>query len=147
MTQSQTPKESTISRLLRLQRSLHRMRERAKGNYKFANRQSIHRSFEESHNVVYFRKYPPDVQECAWKHLNILCERHKDKLNGRPKYKGIMVATATRLALDELGYRRISLRGCAVANSMWSIRARLYSPIPTKSNEPCRISQGNLEGI
>src|SRR5256885_3412340 len=63
------------------------------------------------HGKPYFRNYPPEVRDAAWKHFSILCTRHKAKLEANGSLIGMIVATATRLALDELGLRQISRSG------------------------------------
>ena len=59
-----------------------------------------------------FHKYPPDVRALAWEYLNLLSIKYKAKLEtSHPGYYAILVATATRLALDKLGYTQISRKG------------------------------------
>ena|SRR5947207_4906327 len=79
-------------------------RQEARANRNFNGRTS-------EHGKPYFRNYPPEVRYVAWKHFSILCTRHKAKLEANRSLTGMMVATATRLALDELGLRQISRKG------------------------------------
>jgi hypothetical protein len=59
-----------------------------------------------------FGKYPPEVQQVCREYLNSLCVKHKDRLEANyGRYYGVLVATATRLALDKLGLRQISRKG------------------------------------
>ena len=59
-----------------------------------------------------FAKYPPEVQKVCREYLNSLCLKHKDRLEANyGRYYGVLVATATRMALDKLGLRQISKKG------------------------------------
>ena len=59
-----------------------------------------------------FRAYPPSVQAVMWETLNSLCLKHKAKLEANyQRTYGMLVATATRIALDKLGLRQISRKG------------------------------------
>lgn len=73
----------------------------------------------------FFRKYPIEVQDKCWEHYNSLCIKHKAKLQGNNRYKRILVATATRLALDELGITQISRKGFHRLRIINSIKVRL----------------------
>lgn len=74
---------------------------------------------------MYFRKYPPEVQAKCWEHYNSLCIKHKAKLQGNNWYKRILVATATRLALDELGITQISRKGFLRLRVINNIKVKL----------------------
>ena len=67
-----------------------------------------------------FRKYPPEVQEVCWQHYNSLCVKHKAKLDANPWFKCILVATATRVALEKLGLKnpRIGLNRMRIINQL-----------------------------
>lgn len=72
-----------------------------------------------------FRNHPPEVQKLAWEHLSYLCVKHKDKLKANYQwYYRVLVATATRLALDELGITQISRKGACRSMTMHAIRVR-----------------------
>jgi hypothetical protein len=106
-----------------------------------------------------FAKYPPEVQQVCREYLNSLCVKHKDRLEANyGRYYGVLVATATRMALDKLGLRQISRKGfhrLRVINST-KVALGLRDKYPgkryipkrkVKDAIPCGISQGSLEGI
>lgn len=83
--------------------NLQRYRREAKANSNFGNIKSIRKG--------YFKAYSPEVQAKCWEIYNSLCIKHKAKLEAYPWYKRIMVATATRMALDALGITQTSRKG------------------------------------
>lgn len=87
-----------------------------------ARLQTYRKQAEANHNFVnlrdngergkpYFRKYPPEVQVICWEFYNSLYLKHGHKLLADSSYQRILVAVATRLALDKLGITQISRKG------------------------------------
>ncbi len=83
---------------------LQRYRKHAEGNRNFVGVRRYKRK-------AYFATYPPEVQTVCWEFYNSLYIKHGHKLEGDPSYVRILVATATRLALDKLGITQISRKG------------------------------------
>lgn len=79
-------------------------RQHAEGNRNFVG-------IREHKGKAYFSTYPPEVQKVCWEFYNSLYLKHGYKLEADPGYARILVATATRLALDHLGLRTISRSG------------------------------------
>lgn len=94
-----------IETTLKYNTTLQRFKREAEANKNFGDRKG-------SVGKPLFHKYPPEVRKLAWEHLSSLCIKHKDKLKAKyGTYYGALVATATRLALDELGITQISRKG------------------------------------
>ena len=100
--------------------------------------------------VAYFRNHPPEVQDAAWRHLSSLMAKHKERLEADYRhYMMILVATATRLALSELGLMRspkeLGSKGARTRNKIAWLRGMLGSA--KISTESCEVSHTNMEGI
>lgn len=95
----------SIKTILKYNTTLQRFKREAEANKNFGNK-------PKGTVGTPFLKYPPEVRKLAWEHLSSLCIKHKDKLKAQyGTYYGALVATATRLALDELGITQISRKG------------------------------------
>lgn len=103
--------------MLALNAKLQAYREHADKNRNFGGMREL--------RLGYFMAYPPEVRKLAWEHLSLLCVKHKAKLEARPSFKGPLVATATRLALDELGLREISRKGFYRLRAMRKLKVDL----------------------
>src|SRR6267154_4720763 len=92
--------QTTASLIARLQR----FRKHAEGNRNFTG-------VKRYKGQPYFSAYPPEVQTVCWEFYNSLYLKHGHKLQADPSYVRVLVATATRLALDKLGITQISKSG------------------------------------
>ena len=94
-----------ITTILKFNTTLQRYKKVAEGNVNFSNGK------RNPKGTPLFGAYPPEVRKLAWEHLSYLCIKHKARLQADRKFFGPLVATATRLALDELGITQISRKG------------------------------------
>lgn len=70
--------------------------------------------------------YPPEVVAKRLEFLSSLCIKHKAKLEAnRHRIYGILVATATRMALDYLGLRNSSRKGFYKLRAMNKLKVDL----------------------
>lgn len=109
----------SIKTILKYNTTLQRFKREAEANKNFGDRKG-------SVGKPLFYKYPPEVRKLAWEHLSSLCIKHKDKLKARyGTYYGVLVATATRLALDELGITQISKKGTVRRRNIERLKVRI----------------------
>jgi len=106
---------------------------------------------------LYFRHYPPEVQRVCWEHFSSLCVKHKARLEVDGSFTGTLVATATRLALDQLGLRDISRQGFNRLRAIRRLkvdlgitdinedRRRKRRAASTPNMQKCNVSQLPLE--
>jgi len=130
---------------------LQRYRKEANANRNFGNAK------DEGSGKPYFRNYPPEVQKVCWEHFSLLCSKHKAKLEANSSYVSVLVATATRLALDELGLRQVSRKGFhrlrIINRTKVALGIRDKNPnrrrpknaAPTTNLQKCNVSQLSLE--
>ena len=116
-----------LSTALKMNRTLQLFREKAEGNRLLgSDRKWDKRSLTGQWHPPLFAKYPDAVKRRAWEHLSYLCTKHKARLEANyGRYFGILVATATRLALDDINGTSSSRKGFHRIRAMNHIRVRL----------------------
>src|SRR5438445_4310377 len=125
-----------IETILKFNNTLQRFKREADANRNFGDRVST--------PGPRFHKYPPEVRKLAWEHLSYLCIKHKNKLKANyGTYYGVLVATATRLALDELGITKISKKGVARRREIARLKVRIG--IRDKRETPWKVSRKNVQ--
>ena len=69
--------------------------------------------------------YPPEVMDKRNEILSSLCIKHKAKIEANKFYYGVLVATATRMALEQLGLSDATRKGFHTIRIMNRIRVNL----------------------
>lgn len=124
-----------IETILKMNTTLQRYKREADANRNFGGRPS-------GRAGTPFLKYPPEVRKLAWEHLSSLCIKHQEKLKANYGiYYGVLVATATRLALDELGITQISRKAWIRRREIARLQVRIG--IRDKRATPWKVSRKN----